>query len=224
MTDSKELQIDLRKSLQSVKWNVTGIQTTDGRTIPMPPESRIVTVLLQALAVPEIMKWAKNYGIVIRDLVEITRGYPDIELSRGALGEKLVALDIKSARYRDGDRVSRMTLGTYDGYFLHPDEKRLIGGKRCYNDYDEHWIVAFIYKWKPEKPTREMVEIVERVVAHKWQVGSRISGSGDTANIGGISSLSALRVLRSEFRDKSEFETYWRQYAVEHPRKRTRPP
>jgi len=224
MVDSEKLQKELRKSLQSVKWNITGIQTTDGRTIPMPPESRIVTVLLQALAVPEIMRWAKDYDIGVEDFVEITRGYPDLELSGGALGDKLVALDIKSARYRGGDRVSRMTLGTYNGYFLHPDEKKLVGGKRCYNDYDEHWIVAFIYAWKPKKPTLAMVEIVERIVAHKWQVGSKISGSGDTANIGGISSLSALQTLTSEFRDTSAFERYWRQYAVEHPRKRTRPP
>lgn len=224
MIDSKELQTQLRKSLQSVTWNIIGIQTTDSRTLPMPPESRIVTVLLQALAVPKITTWAKSHNIIVKDLVEITRGYPDIELSGGAVGEKLVALDIKSARYRGKDRVSRMTLGTYDGYFLHPDEKRLGGGKRRYNDYNEHWIVAFIYAWKPEKRTPEMVEIVERIVAHKWQVASRISGSGDTANMGGIGSLSALRTLKSEFKDRNEFEKYWRQYAVDHPRKRTRPP
>ena len=224
MVGSEELQKELRKSLQSVKWNIVGIQTTDGQIIPMPPESRIVTVILQALAVPQIVSWAKTHDIIIRDLVEVTRGYPDIELSGGALGSKLIALDIKSARYRGNNRLSRMTLGTYDGYFLHPDEKRLSNGQRCYNDYDEHWIVAFIYKWEPQKSTSEMVEFVERIVAHKWQVASKISGSGDTANIGGIHSLSDLRTLRSEFKDKNDFEKYWRDYAVKHPRKRTRAP
>ena len=224
MVGSEQLQVELRKSLESVKWNIVGSLTNDSRIIPMPPESRIVTVLLQALAVPEIFSWAKSHDVITKDLVENTRGYTDIELSGGALGRKLVALDIKSARYLGKDHVSRMTLGTYNGYFLHPNEKRLSRGMRCYNDYDEHWIALFVYKWEPKKSTSEMVEVVERIVAHKWQVASRISGSGDTANIGGINSLSALRTLRSKFKDKNEFEHYWRDYAVKHPRKRTRAP
>jgi hypothetical protein len=187
----------------------------------MPPESRIVTVILQTLALPEITSWAESHNVSVGDLSEYTRGYPDYELSGGDLGKRLIALDIKSARLKGGDRISRMTLGSYHGYFLHPDEKKLLRGKRSYNDYDEHWIAAFIYKWNPEKPTPGMVEIVERIVAHKWQVASRISGSGDTANIGGISSLSNLRDLRSEFAGKEDFEEYWRIYGVRHRRSRT---
>jgi hypothetical protein len=224
MTTSEELQRELAKFLQSVEWNVIGIQTRDNQTIPMPPESRIVTVILQALAAPVIFTWAKKHEIKVEDLVEETRGYPDFALSEGPLNGRLVALDVKSARYAGHDSVSRMTLGTYDGYFLHPDERRLSGGARCYNDYDEHWVVAFIYKWDPKKDTPSMVEIVERIVAHKWQLASRTSGSGDTANIGGLSSLSALKALNSEFQNEDEFEKYWRQYAVKHPRKRTRAP
>lgn len=210
--------------MRPVNWNVVGILTSDGKTIPMPPESRIVTVILQALAAPTLKSWANKYGINVEDLVEETRGYPDYALSGGKLGGKLIALDVKSARYVSGDNLSRMTLGTYDGYFLHPNERRLCGGTRCYDDYNEHWVIAFIYRWNPKKDTAHMVEIVERIVANKWQIASRISGSGDTANIGGISSLASLQNLRCEFRDEEQFELYWRDYAVKHPRKRTRVP
>jgi len=224
MVSSEELQRQLRNCLQSMSWNIVGIQTSDNQLIPMPPESRIVTVILQALAAPRIFSWAQTIGIAVEDLVEETRGYPDFALSGGLLEGKLVALDVKSARYSSGDNVSRMTLGTYDGYFLHPNERRLSRGSRCYNDYDEHWVVAFIYKWNPKQPTSNMVEIVEKIVAHKWQLASKTSGSGDTANIGGLGSLSALRALASEFQNEEDFERYWRQYAVDHPRKRTRAP
>lgn len=224
MIGSEELQRELEEVLQSVKWNIVGVQTTDKQIIPVPPESRIVTVILHALATPKIVSWAKTRNIIVEDFVEYTRGYPDMALSGGPLEGKLVALDIKSARYSGNNNVSRMTLGTYDGYFLHPNEKRLSGGFRCYNDYAEHWIAAFIYKWNPKKSSPEMVEIIETTVAHKWQVASRTSGSGDTANIGGLSSLSDLRALKSEFDNGSEFERYWRDYALKHPRKRTRPP
>jgi hypothetical protein len=221
---SQEFHQELREFLQKVKWNITGIATADETVIPLPPESRIVTVILQTLALPKIIVWAKTHNITVTDLSENTRGYPDYELSGGDLEKKLVALDIKSARYQKEDTISRMTLGSYHGYFLHPDEKRLLGGKRSYNDYDEHWIATFIYKWNPKKETPQMVEIVERVVAFKWQVASKISGSGDTANIGGIVSLSDLKNLRSEFENREEFEEYWRVYGVNHRRARTRIP
>lgn len=224
MPTSSELQKDLREFVQSINWNIVGILTSDGNTIPMPPESRIMTVLLQALTAPKLRAWASKHGIVVEDLVEETRGYPDYALSGGELEGKHIALDVKSARYVGGDKLSRMTLGTYDGYFLHPNEKKLCGGTRCYNDYDEHWVISFIYKWSPKEDTAHMVEIVERVVANKWQIASRTSGSGDTANIGGISSLKALRNLRCEFQNEEQFEVYWRKYAVNHPRKRTRAP
>lgn len=224
MPTSKELQTDLKTFIQTINWNIVGIKTSDGNTIPMPPESRIMTVILQALAEPKLSAWAKKHDIKVEDLVEQTRGYPDYALTGGVLNGKRIALDVKSARYVSGDNVSRMTLGTYDGYFLHPNEKRLCGGTRCYNDYNEHWVVAFIYKWKPKEDTAHMVEIIERIVADKWQIASRTSGSGDTANIGGLSSLGALKNLRCEFENERQFELYWRSYAVSHPRKRTRAP
>jgi hypothetical protein len=224
MPSSEELQKALQVSLESINWNIVGIQCSDGKLIPLPPESRIVTVILQALVSPFIIAWGEKHGIRVEDLVEETRGYPDYALSGGPLGNKLIALDVKSARYSSGDRVSRMTLGTYDGYFLHPNEKKLSGGRRSYNDYDEHWVIAFIYKWDPNLAPCDMVKIVTRIVAHKWQLASKISGSGDTANIGGLGSLSALQNRCSDFQNEEDFERYWRLYAVAHPRRRTRAP
>ena len=222
--DTVELMKELREILKTVQWNIKGIITTEGNIIRVPPESRIVTVILQELALPKIREWAGKHNISVEDLTRETRSYPDIALSGGDLGSRLVALDIKSARYLGNDRVSRMTLGTYHGYFLHPNQKILSGGKRCYNDYDEHWIAAFIYEWRPDQDTINMVKIIETIVAYKWQVASRVSGSGDTANIGGINSLSRLRKLQSEFRNEEEFENYWRDYGIKHPRRGTRIP
>jgi len=222
--DSVSLQKELRKALSEVRWNVVGILMDNENLIPIPPESRIVTVILQALALQKIYDWAKNHSIQVEDLTGETRSYPDIALSGGDLGSRLIALDIKSARYLGGDKVSRMTLGTYHGYFLHPNKKVLSGGRRCYNDHHEHWIAAFIYEWRPNLETKKMVNIIEVIVAYKWQVASRISGSGDTANIGGLSSLNRLRNLKGEFGNEKEFEDYWRKYAINHPRRGTKIP
>jgi hypothetical protein len=190
----------------------------------LPPESRVVTVILQSLCTKLLVTWGRAKGVTVEDFPEQTRSYPDIALHDGPLGTELVAVDVKSARYLGGDKVSRMTLGTYDGYFLHPAAKRLHGGTRAYDDYSEHWVVGVIYQWSPKADTIDMVRLKGVVVGEKWQVASRQSGSGDTANIGGIDSLSRLETLRGEFADEDEFLRHWRSYAVAHPRRRTRAP
>ena len=135
-----------------------------------------------------------------------------------------MAIDIKSARFKKGDRVSRMALGTYNGYFLHPDKKKLHKKTMCYNDYSSHWIVGIIYEWHEKKETRDMVVIKTICVGEKWQFAGRISGSGDTANIGGMDSLKRLQARESEFKNNEEFEKYWRDYCIRHPRRGTKIP
>ena len=221
---SFDLRNELLPVLSSMRWNVKGILLDDNSVISVPAESRAVTAILQSMAVIRLKAWAQKKGIELEDLVHDTRGYPDIALTSGPFGSKLIALDIKSARHGDGDDVSRMTLGTYDGYFLHPGEKRLHDGTRSYSDYSEHWVVGFIYDWNPDEDTDKMVRIVDVVVGQKWQFASRSSGSGDTANMGGVDSLQRLRSRSGDFTSEREFEKYWRDYAVNHPRKRTRKP
>jgi len=222
--DRIDLRKELNRALQDLTWNVKGILLNDGKVMAVPPESRVVTAILHVVAMDIVRTYGRSIGLAVEDFPYETRGYPDMALSDGPLGKKVIALDIKTARYLGDDKVSRMTLGTYDGYFLHPKEKRLHGGTKCYHDYDEHWVAGIIYEWHPDKGTDEMVRVKECIVGQKWQVASKTSGSGDTANIGGIDSLEALRSLQNVFTNEEEFEEYWRDYAIRHPRKRTRLP
>ena len=163
-----------------------------------------------------VTAWAKRAGHVFTVNESFGRGYPDADL---LLDGRLIAVEVKSARVIKDDRISPMTLGTYNGYFLEPDSKKLRRGTRCYNDYKEHWIISVVYKWNPGGTTLDMVEIRDICVGEKWQFARRTSGSGDTANIGGITSLDRLRKLESEFKSNKEFEDYWRDYSMKHPRR-----
>ena len=216
-----DLQSELESVCVSVKWDIEGILHTDKTVSPLPAESRVVTEIFQSIVIRGLKEWAGGRGLKLIDNAEFGRGYPDVTL---VIGEERIALDIKSARFQKGDRVSRMTLGTYNGYFLHPNEKKLHGNTRCYNDYRSHWVIAIVYEWHPNKQTKDMVVIKAICVGQKWQFAGRISGSGDTANIGGLNSLTQLQSRESEFKDTEEFERYWRQYCIEHPRRRTRIP
>lgn len=206
----------MTEAVSKTAWTVNGIIHTDGAITPLPAESRVVTEIIQSILLGKIKEWASNKGHKFTDQVAYGRSYPDSVLE---IKGKLIAVDIKSARFVKGDTITRMTLGTHNGYFLEPDARKLNGGTRCYNDYAGHWVISVIYEWHPDKPTRDMVKIVAVCVGQKWQFASKISGSGDTANIGGINSLSRLKSRSSIFKNNKEFEEYWRDYSIKHPRR-----
>ncbi|RNJ71376.1 MAG: hypothetical protein EB832_06060 [Thaumarchaeota archaeon S14] len=217
-----ELQHFLTSAMSELTWNVRGVVHSDNTISQLPPESRVVSEILQSIVVQSLLPAIQsNETLQMTINSQFGRSYPDITLH---WKNQMFAVDIKSARFntKSADTVSRMTLGTYDGYFLHPNEKKLQHKKYCYNDYAQHWIIAIVYGWYPNKPTSDMVKIVSVCVGQKWQFAGKVAGSGDTANIGGITSLKRLQTLDSVFKNNTEFESYWREYAKKHPRKRTR--
>ena len=216
-----DLQDELTKVVSDIQWDIEGVIHTDKTISPLPSESRVVTEFFQSMIIKKLERWGKAKNLTIDDNKVYGRSYPDITLH---FNDKLVAIDVKSARFKNGDKISPMTLGTFDGYFLHPNDKKLYKKTRCYNDYLEHWIISVIYEWRPSEPTRSMVNIVSICVGQKWQFARKTTGSGDTANIGGITSLTKLQNLESVFANEEEFEKYWRNYAINHPRKRTKIP
>lgn len=217
-----DLQRVLTDATRELRWNVKGMIHSDNTISQLPPESRVVSEILQSIVIQSLLpaiQSIKPLKMTVNS--QYGRSYPDITLHGG---NQMFAVDIKSARLStaDPDTISRMTLGTYDGYFLHPNEKKLQQKKYCYNDYAQHWIIAVVYCWYPNKPTSDMVKIVATCVGQKWQFAGKVAGSGDTANIGGITSLRRLQSLDSVFKSNLEFESYWREYAKTHPRKRTK--
>ena len=211
-----DLQNELTRVVEKTEWNIKGIIHVDDTISPLPAESRVVTEIFQSMLIRKLQVWAKSKNLEIRDNALFTRGYPDITLKQN---KNLVAIDVKSARVKKGERISAMTLGTYDGYFLHPNEKKLHNKTLCYNDYSEHWIISVIYEWFPDKETQDIVKIKAVCVGEKWEFASKTSGSGDTANIGGITSLEKLKIRDSIFKNNEEFEAFWRNYSIKHPRR-----
>lgn len=217
-----DLQRVLANATRDLQWNVKGMIHSDNTISQLPPESRVVSEILQSVVIQSLLP-AMQSNTMLKMTVnsQYGRSYPDITLY---WKNQMFAVDIKSARLNTAnpDIVSRMTLGTYDGYFLHPNEKKLHHKKYCYNDYVQHWVIAVVYDWYPNKPTADMVNVVTTCVGQKWQFAGKVAGSGDTANIGGMTSLRRLQSLDSVFKSNLEFEAYWRECAKTHPRKRTR--
>ena len=94
------------------------------------------------------------------------------------------------------------------------------GCKFPYGDFDKHWIVSFIYTWNPDTDSLHMISDVEVIVQEKWKIASNSTGTGTTFAIGSIKEIDKLRRGEGIFKDKEEFENYWRERGKEREAKK----
>lgn len=201
------------------------------RIYTLSDDTKLISKVFELISIPIIVKTFEQY-VKVCEIEERQTVYPDLTLILNCPLPNKIALDIKST-YRKGNTAG-FTLGSYTAYIRNPFTKNI---RYNYQDYSEHWIVGFIYDRVPGIKA-DVVDIsqideitapiknVEVVIWQKWQLASDKPGSGDTANIGSIRSLDALRKGKGTFtqfgkKGKAIFEDYWRNFDWHPPRKYT---
>jgi len=210
------LKADLEQLFSDFRWKMKGMIDEDGNIYPIPPIPQVITGVFQEITKHKVKKFIReNYGC------EIVQGgpreYPEITIMGGKIGDRKIAIDIKTTRRLSKNRISGFTVGSFAGYFLHP-EKKMPGCKFPYGEFDEHWIIGFIYTWNPDADTLHMVSDVEAIVQPKWKIASKSTGTGTTFAIGSIKDIDKLRKGEGVFKNKDEFENYWRRRGEERRR------
>lgn len=204
-----DLEKELTTLLGKISWDFKGLINTKNVISPIPKESKVVTAVLEDVVIKKILKWAKLKSITTI-LPSNEREYPDITLEHQSIGGT-VALDIKTARQQSDTTISKLTLGSYSGYFRHPT-KKMPGCRIPYGQFNVHWIVAFAYNWDPTKPSETMVEITNTIISEKWKLASKSSGTGTTKHIGSITNIEKLKLHDGMFSNETEFEDYWKKF------------
>lgn len=193
--------------MQDIRWNFIGILDTENKLHPIPKNIQI-QALFEYLAMKRIEILAENLDCVLTES-QNTRSYPDALLEGGKIGDKMVAIDVKTGR-RYGNKTG-FTLGSYWGYFRNPDKK--MGGCGIpYGKIHEHWIVGFIYDWNEDADTLHMVSNIDVIIHEKWRIASKRTGTGTTTAIGSISNIDDLKNGKGIFKSEREFLQYWRTY------------
>lgn len=205
---------DLKKDLEELyldfEWNFAGIIDTNLIITPIPKNSTCITAIIEQKALEMLEKFARVKYKCEFISARTTREYPDATLHGGVFGDKKIAIDIKTARKIGSNRISGLTIGSFAGYFIHPDEKKP-GCGIPYGDFDAHWIVAFLYKWQPQKDSKDMVSDIECIVNLKWKTASKSTGTGTTKHIGSIKTIEDLRKGKGKFSSEGEFLKFWRE-------------
>lgn len=207
------LQKEFKTHLGDITWNFVGILDTFNKIHPIPKNIQIQAIF-EYLAKERIVSLAKSWECRITEATN-TREYPDLTLEGGRLGNKVVAVDIKTTRRIGKNRISGFTLGSYGGYFRYPTVKKP-GCRIPYGLYTEHWIMGFIYTWNENVDTLHMVSNIELIVQPKWKIASKSTGTGTTTAIGSIKDINKLKEGKSAFSSEQEFLNYWRSYGRKH--------
>ncbi len=207
MARKHNLKSDLEKLFKGFTWNIVGFVDDKGNVYDLPDIPQVITGIFQELAKRRIKPFIKNkYGCQI--VQGGAREYPEITAFGGKLGNRKIAIDVKTTRRLSSNRVSGFSIGSYAGYFLHPDCK-LPGCKFPYGEFDEHWLVGFIYTWNPHDP-QHMVLDIEVIVNEKWRIASKSTATGTTFAISSVRDIARLRQGKGEFNSATEFERFWR--------------
>lgn len=208
--NKREFKNELERIMSDIVWNFVGILDTEKKLHPIPKNIQI-QALFEYLAIKRLKKFAKRVGSNLIE-AENTRQYPDATLKGGKINKR-VAVDIKTTRRKSQELVSGFTIGSYAGYFRHP-HKKMPGCRMPYGDFDEHWIIGFIYTWNETGDTLHMVSDVDLVVQEKWKIASKTTGTGTTTAIGSIKGMRRVKQGKGDFRSEEEFLEYWRSYKI----------
>ncbi|MGD0354519.1 MAG: type II restriction endonuclease [Dehalococcoidia bacterium] len=214
-----------------VQWHIKGVVDDKGQLYTISNDTKLISKIFELVTYPVIIPILEPY-IERWEIEEKQNIYPDLTLMLPGPVPNKIAIDIKSTFRRGGDRGG-FTLGSYTAYIRSPYTKNI---SYPYTDYRQHWIIGYIYSRvdgvkKPEVTSIDKlheveaaIDDIEVLVHEKWQLASDRPGSGNTANIGSVNSIDALKKGKGVFtrfgeHGKDIFEDYWRNFDRFTPRK-----
>ncbi len=202
------LKTDLGNLFKGFRWSIRGFIDDEEKVHKLPDIPQVISGLFQDIAKQRIKPFLREqYNCQI--VQGGAREYPEITAFGGRLGKEKIAIDIKTTRRLSPSRVSGFSIGSYAGYFLHPEQK-LPGCKFPYADFKEHWIVGFVYTWNPKAESLHMASNIEVIISEKWRIASKSTATGTTFAISSVRDLDALRKAKGDFRSSEAFEDFWR--------------
>lgn len=221
----KELASDMGKALKN--WNVKGIIDSEKKIYSVSQDTKLLSKVFELYVTPVLMEFARKHKLEIAPAITQIQ-YPDYSLRGEALGigDKWLALDLKSTT-RDPvnpNRIGGFTLGSFRGALRNPTSTQY--SRFPYNDYGAHWCICFVYE-RVENINEHIAYSVEEIdkipdavknidifVQEKHKLAWYTPGSGNTANIGSVKTITDIVEGTGPFSKlgKEVFEDYWRNY------------
>lgn len=209
-----------------MEWGLVGILTKHSQVYTLSYDSKILSGIFEIFCEPIVLKIAERHAMRLEKSAQTY--YPDFTLFKASKPEDKIAVEVKST-YRkfnqDGSvKTFRFTLGSYRSFLRDPHGRK--GILYPYVEYNEHWVIGFLYTRNPNCRVTEIRQVIEAsqlqspfndiefFVQQKYKIAGKTPGSGNTTNIGSISSnnIEDFRQGKGGFPSQEAFDDYWRQY------------
>ena len=210
-------------STNEKEWIIKGFIDIYKNIYTISIDTKIISKVLELLLFPLLQKFSKENGMEL-ELSPQQNFYPDLTFI-DKKDNTLFAVDIKTTYRIDDEKVNGMTLGAFTGYFRNRTSLKNIA--HPYNEYKGHFVLGIIYSQsKNEIDERKIYTLndLEKIpsvihdftffVQPKYKIATARPGSGNTKNIGSITSIKDLINGNGQFSDLGEeiFDDYWMYY------------
>jgi len=204
------------------QWVVKGFIDVYKHIYTISTDTKVVSKIIELYIFPLLYKFALDNNLGL-ELTKEQNFYPDITFkdSEG----NLFAVDLKSSYRKTATKINGMTLGAFTGYFRNRQSTKNV--TYPYASYKAHIVLGIIYS-ENEKNIDErkcyslenLTDIISAVkdltffVQEKWRIAVDRPGSGNTKNIGSVSSIDDLINGNGVFAKLGEdiFDDYWTNY------------
>jgi hypothetical protein len=205
------------------EWIIKGFIDIYRRVYTISVDTKIVSKVLELLLFPMFVEFAKKSGLQI-ELCPQQNFYPDLTFIHRRT-RRLFAVDIKSTYRSSASDVNGMTLGAFTGYFRQRDSKK--NTLYPYNQYAGHFVLGVIYTkcddvaderqqfaLKDLEKIPSVIKDFQFFVQPKYKIASARPGSGNTKNIGSVTSIDRLVNGSGPFAALGEqvYDDYWMFY------------
>lgn len=205
------------------EWIIKGFIDIYRRIYTISVDTKIVSKVLELLLFPMFVDFGKKHGLQI-ELCPQQNFYPDLTFVHTKSARKF-AVDIKSTYRASAMEVNGMTLGAFTGYFRNRGSSK--NTLYPYSQYAGHFVLGVIYsKCEGVADERKQFKLddlakIPSVIRDfqffaqpKYRIASARPGSGNTKNIGSVTSIEQLVSGSGPFAKLGEevYDDYWMYY------------
>lgn len=204
-------------------WIIKGFIDIYQRIYTISVDTKIVSKVLELLLTPMFEDFAQKHGLTL-ELCQQQNFYPDLTFTHPPSGHRF-AVDIKSTYRKTATEVNGMTLGAFTGYFRSRESRK--NTLYPYGQYSGHFVLGVLYSQcmdaADERQTFALDQLAQipSVIRDfqffaqpKYRIAASRPGSGNTKNIGSVTSIEALAAGNGPFAALGEavYDDYWMYY------------
>lgn len=222
-------EFNRRIDMYGVDWEVSALISPNLNLYTLGSDSKLIGRIFELLVEPIIQSIADDFGYIL-ETPEAQTVYPDFILMKNKDDKEKIAIDVKTT-YRkllvDGSVSNaklKFALGSYASYMRNFTKNIAYD----YRDFSKHYVIGLVYV-RNSLATKSSIKSIQQIheievpyknveffVQEKYKIAGEISGSGNTENMGSMTSnnIEDFRLGKGPFSvlGKEIYEHYWCNY------------